>query len=66
MLEVKIPHAGIYDLKIIDITGQLIRKQTVQPSDLNLKLDVSELVRGMYFIQINNAERTYRNSFIKQ
>jgi PKD repeat protein len=65
-LEVTIPHAGTYDLKIIDITGQLIRKQTVQTSDLSLKLDVSQLVRGMYFIQINNADHSYRNSFIKQ
>ncbi len=50
-------------IKIFSMAGQLVSTQAVT---LGMPVDISQLTRGMYTLQITNAERVITQKFIKQ
>ncbi len=55
---------NINEIKIISLTGQLIRTQTIQ-SD-HVTLDIAELKTGLYLLSIETDEEVLTQKFVKQ
>lgn len=57
-----------YTLSIFNALGQIVLNKTIDAhKGLNqLQIDVQELNQGAYVIQLANASKSYRRSFIKQ
>lgn len=57
-----------FTLSIINTLGQVVREKIISPNQgLNqLVIDVDELSRGTYIIQLSSTQKSYRRSFIKQ
>ncbi len=51
-----------YELRIIDVFGREIYKESVTSNDT--KIDVSKWSEGVYFYQITSEKETYRGKFI--
>lgn len=64
-IHISLKEAGIADIRIISITGQLLKAERINNTS-DFSLDVTALPKGMYFIDVmqNNQKSTQR--FIKQ
>lgn len=52
-------------ITVSDLTGRDLLTQKLQTGSLNVILDVSSLVQGVYFIRINSEGKSYMKKFIK-
>ena len=52
-------------IEIYDFTGQLIKKQSIESSDLNRFIDVSEFNIGLYQLKISQNQKVNWFNFIK-
>ena len=52
----------IENIQIISITGSIIRNITYNPD----KIEISDLMDGLYIIKIQTNEGVYSDTFIKQ
>lgn len=58
---------GNTTVEIFDIQGKmLVNLPTSVQTNIPLKMDVSKLEKGIYFVKINNESTTYCNKFIVQ
>lgn len=55
---------GNSTLQVLDITGRLVRTQSVSAAQLNISLDVRSLPAGRYFIKISNSKQVINESFV--
>ncbi|MFI5217956.1 MAG: T9SS type A sorting domain-containing protein [Bacteroidia bacterium] len=53
-------------LRIFDLTGREVFQSSIFNFQSSIKIDVSGLQNGVYFIQLNSAEVCYRTKFVKQ
>jgi hypothetical protein len=53
-------------LKIVDLSGKLLRQQVVAPRQNRINLDVSGLAKGMYIIHTSNNVYQHTTKFVKQ
>lgn len=61
------PFTGNTTIEIFDLQGKkLITKNTQVQTNTPLKMDVSKLEQGIYFVKISNESTTYCNKFIVQ
>ena len=51
-------------LEIADITGRIVKKQSVNANDLNINIDIQNLSAGRYFIKIINNRQVINRSFV--
>lgn len=63
MLNVQIPNAAAIDKIVVsDITGKIIMKQTKNSSQIN----VENLVKGLYILEVYSSRNKFQTKFIKQ
>lgn len=55
----------VYDLSITDVTGRIVFTQT-SITNSPLQINCKSLLKGIYFIQINSLNSTYRKKLIIQ
>ncbi len=60
-LNIDLPLGGNFEIEIINSVGQIILK--VQNK---IKIDISELNKGLYFISVKQGDRDYTQKLIKQ
>ena len=60
---VQVLASGIKHYKIVDVLGNILIQKTVEFSD-EVRVDLSEIPNGVYFVIVNNNE--YRSMFIKR
>jgi hypothetical protein len=65
-LEVQGVSSDPLTLKIVDLSGKLLRKQVIAPRQSRVDLDVSGLGKGMYIIHTSNNVYQHTTKFIKQ
>ncbi len=65
-IEVKLPQADNFELKIMDVAGKTISTERIEKNTDKIKLDVSNYANGMYYLQLNSKGTKYHSSFIKQ
>lgn len=58
--------APIQNIKIYDLHGRIVLSQNNSDSNLNLKLDVSNLSKGMYLIKLETSEGQFTQKLIKE
>ncbi len=51
-------------LQITDVTGRLVKQQTINASMVNINVDVKGLPAGRYFIKITNNDQVINLSFV--
>jgi endonuclease I len=51
-------------LQVSDVTGRILKQQTVNSFTRNINLDVKELSAGRYFIKISNSTQIINQSFV--
>ena len=51
-------------LQIMDVTGRIVKQQSVNTGDINIGLDVNSLSPGRYFIKIITGRQVINQSFI--
>ena len=51
-------------LQVLDVTGRLVKQQSVSANNINIQLDVKGLTAGRYFIKIANTQQVINQSFI--
>ena len=51
-------------LQVLDVTGRLVKQQSVSANNINIQLDVKGLTAGRYFIKIANSQQVINQSFI--
>lgn len=51
-------------LQITDVTGRLVKQQTINASMVNINVDVKDLPAGRYFIKITNNNQVINLSFV--
>jgi endonuclease I len=55
---------GNSTLQVADVTGRIVKTQSVNASQLNISLDVKNLPAGRYFIKISNSKQVINQSFV--
>lgn len=60
--------AGQTDLNIIDVTGSIVRKHKIKldSGNNNIRLDISSLAPGMYFLKMTNSKGNLMEKFVKR
>ncbi|WP_127846316.1 T9SS type A sorting domain-containing protein [Psychroflexus aestuariivivens] len=58
--------APIQNIKIYDLHGRIVLSQNNSDSNLNLKLDVSNLSKGIYLIKLETSEGQFTQKLIKE
>lgn len=53
-------------LRIVDLSGKLLKLQIIAPRQNRVSLDVSGLAKGMYIIHASNNVYQYTTKFVKQ
>jgi hypothetical protein len=57
---------SVRNVELMDITGKVVKNIQSGSNDLQLIIDTSDLVNGMYFMRVNTAdENTYLNKIMK-
>ena len=57
---------SVRNVELMDITGKVIKNIQYGSNDLQLIIDTSDLVNGMYFIRVNTSDgNTYLNKIMK-
>ena len=51
-------------LQILDVTGRMVKQQNVSANNVNIRLDVTGLSAGRYFIKIANSQQVINQSFV--
>jgi endonuclease I len=51
-------------LQILDVTGRIIKQQSVISNTVNINLDVKNLAAGRYFVKIVNDKQIINESFV--
>ena len=51
-------------LQVLDVTGRMIKQQSVSANNVNIQLDVNDLSAGRYFIKITNSKQVINQSFV--
>jgi hypothetical protein len=57
--------ANIKNISILDVSGRKVKEVTTDPSAQTLSIDVRDLTKGTYLIQINDGHHSKAMSFIK-
>ena len=52
-------------LQVTDITGRIVKFQSISSGLLSIDLDVNALPQGRYFIKIYNSTQLINQSFVK-
>jgi endonuclease I len=55
---------GNSTLQVADVTGRIVKTQSLNASQLNISLDVKNLPAGRYFIKISNSKQVINQSFV--
>lgn len=67
MLQLKFNISGNFDLQVFNSTGQLCLKQPVNSSGTEIRsINVSDLNRGVYILNITNDKQRYTVRFVKK
>jgi hypothetical protein len=53
------------NLRVVDMSGKVLKEQTIPPRQLRTNIDVSSLAKGVYFLQAFNNEHRFTGKFIK-
>ena len=51
-------------LQVLDVTGRMVKQQSVSANNVNIQLDVNDLSAGRYFIKITNNKQVINQSFV--
>ena len=51
-------------LLVLDVTGRMVKQQSVSANNVNIQLDVNDLSAGRYFIKITNSKQVINQSFV--
>jgi len=51
-------------LQVLDVTGRMVKQQSISANNLNISLDVKNLSTGRYFITITNNQQVINESFV--
>lgn len=65
-IELALPSNGSYEIKIMDVAGQVIRRERIQSINTKYSFSVQSLSKGMYYLQVIGNEKQYHSSFLKQ
>jgi hypothetical protein len=57
---------GIANLKIIDLTGKIIAEESIRVRGKQLALNVHQLTKGTYILQIDIEQKKYISQFVKR
>ena len=58
--------ALIQNIRIYDLHGRIVISQNNSDSNMNLKLDVSNLSKGIYLIKLETSEGQFTQKLIKE
>jgi len=53
------------NLRVVDMSGKVLKEQVMPPRQLRATIDVSALAKGVYFLQAFNNEHRFAGKFIK-
>lgn len=65
-IDINLPGSGSYEVKLMDVAGQVIRRESINAADTKHTFNVQSLANGMYYLQLVGNEKQYHSSFIKQ
>jgi hypothetical protein len=65
MLQLKTEDLKVSNVVITDISGRVVAKRTVTPNK-EIKLDISALPKGMYFLKMDTDKGAASSKFVKQ
>lgn len=51
-------------LQVLDVTGRMVKQQSVSANNVTLQIDVKDLSAGRYFIKIANSKQLINQSFV--
>jgi hypothetical protein len=64
---ISLPHAGPFEWQIYDLQGKIYRRGMTIPGEEILDLATSELIKGLYILQLRDEPgRNYRVKIVKQ
>ncbi|MCK9255732.1 MAG: T9SS type A sorting domain-containing protein [Bacteroidales bacterium] len=64
-INIEVKDFSNFKLEILDINGKTIDIETYNFENFNINIDISNLEKGFYILQIRDEEKFYRKSFIK-
>ncbi len=64
-LNLEVENKNGWDIQILDINGRVVKTHHVKNQNQQLKLDISSLDEGTYFIKIKNGKEMFAKRFIK-
>jgi flagellar hook assembly protein FlgD len=54
------------NLIITDVQGKVVRKTTISQDQSSVDVNMSELGKGVYFINVSDGQHTYKAKFIAE
>jgi hypothetical protein len=58
--------SGKSDISVFDLSGKLCHFTHVSAGNENITIDISQLIKGMYFVVVTTDQRIYRSKLFKQ
>jgi hypothetical protein len=53
-------------LEVINVIGQVVNRKMLEPSDRVIRVDVKDLPKGTYFVQLTQGDAKWSKRFVKQ
>lgn len=60
------PNLEPIDLEVINVLGQVVDSQILDASDSLIRIDIKDLPKGTYFIQLTQGDTKWSKRFVKQ
>ncbi len=51
---IDLPDEAIYQINLIDISGKIMKQMETEPYTTNVEINISDLTKGMYLVEMSN------------